>query len=329
MKRTSKQPLFYSLTALTVLTSGLAYAEVEVTAPNLEGGVTASLGALYLVPSADGQDYAATFHGSEDDEITRFDGNFVEVNPGYDFGFEASLGYLFDNTANGIELYYRGINTNDSDSISRGLDAPENEGIFVPLFNGSTVDAASSDLSYELNAADLMINQFMDIGNAVQMRFSVGASYLNLEKEQTGHFVGFDGAQQWEIYAEELVHGSQSQFSGFGPRFAADARYELGEGFGLLGGASFAYYIGDMDVSDTFVATFDDDYMSKSSDTYTDIVQDNINNHSVTNLRGNIGIDYVYFFEEDEDFHAFGIELGYLVDYYADALQQLNYSSNG
>ncbi|HLF66247.1 MAG TPA: Lpg1974 family pore-forming outer membrane protein, partial [Gammaproteobacteria bacterium] len=43
---------------------------------------------------------------------------------------------------------------------------------------------------------------------------------------------------------------------------------------------------------------------------------------TVTNLRANIGVDYV-FFDEDDGFRL-GLELGYLVDYYADAIHELS-----
>ncbi len=322
MKRTSNKPLLYSLTSLVVLSSSVAYAETRVTAPTLEGGFTGSIGAIYLSPSSDDQNYAGTYADVENTTTTEVIAeNIVEVNPGYDFGVQASLGYLFEDTANGLEFFYRVINTSDSDNVS----SDANTIVFIPQFDDEVL-SASSDLSYELNAVDLMFNQFMDIGDVVQMRFSLGASYLNLEKDQTSYYVGFEGGLEEELLA--LDYASDSQFSGFGPRFSTDARYEFGPGFGLLGGASLAYYIGDMDVRDTFIAeAIVNPGLKQNTEKDTQNYNDDLNNHAVTNLRANIGIDYVYFFD-DEEGYTFGIELGYLVDYYADATQKLNYISD-
>ncbi len=304
MKITANKPLLYTLTSLALISASTAHAS-RVTAPTLEGGISASIGALYLVPSADGQDYAVSFSESSDFN-TEYD-NVVEVNPGYDFGFEASLGYVFDETANGVELLYRVINTSENDSVA------STDSLLVETLDGEDdIASASSDLKYDLNAVDLMFNQFMDIGNAVQMRFSLGASYLNLKKEQNSYY------HEIEFVANtsdsELFN---TKFSGFGPRIATDARYDFGQGFGILAGGSLAYYVGDMHVTNKSIST-------TGNDSSTFNTTDDLDNHAVTNLRANIGIDYVYFF--DNEASTLGLELGYLVDYYADAIQQFNAS---
>ena len=47
-------------------------------------------------------------------------------------------------------------------------------------------------------------------------------------------------------------------------------------------------------------------------------IDNTVDNHSVTNLRVNVGIDYVYFFDNKDNQRL--VSIGYLVDYYADAV---------
>jgi hypothetical protein len=46
---------------------------------------------------------------------------------------------------------------------------------------------------------------------------------------------------------------------------------------------------------------------------------DQNDNHAVTNLRANLGIDYVYFFDND-NLSTLGLEIGYEVDTYFDGV---------
>ncbi len=303
MKRTANKLFIYTLSSIAVLASCLAAAETRVIAPSLEGGMTATVGTFYVAPSADTQDYALqSFIGGTYLSNT---GNIVEVNPGYNFGFEAALGYIFADTANGVELLYRTVETHDNDSVYNA-----DETIYSPIFDDDYTGATSS-LKYELNAIDLMFNQFINLGQAVQMRFSAGASFVDLEKKQNSKFNDDDD--------DADLFQNNSKYNGVGPRVATDGRYDFGQGFGIVGGASLAFFTGDMDVHDTF-SSFDSIGVQK--------VKDDLDNHIVTNLRGNLGIDYVYFFNDDE-LSAVGIELGYMVDYYADAITQLNYADVG
>lgn len=272
------------------LAASSVQAQELVTAPSLDGGVTASIGTFFVTPSADNESYALT---GEPNQVS-----VLNINPDYEFGVDATIGYIFDETANGIELSFRNINTSDTDSsegfIPEARGAQEEDGFF------------DSNLGYELNSLDLTISQFMDVGNHMQMRFIGGLAYVELEQEQKTSFLQEDETTD---YFED-----ESEFNGFGPRLGIDARYDLSEkmqGFGIVAGGSVAYYLGDLDLHHTFTsASIDDNTAQISSDA---------DNHSVTNLRGNLGFDYVYFLD-NQDRSTIGLELGYQVDYYADAV---------
>jgi hypothetical protein len=273
-----------SLGTLTLITTSVVNAEQIVTVPTLEGGINASVGTWYALPSADNNIIEGGIITDDNNHTT------VERNDGdYGFGWQAALGYVFDETANGIELSYRGLN-NDNEESAHGVinDDP------------SEMNHTSN---YELTAFDLMLSQFIAIGDSMQMRFLGGLSYVELEQELNETAL-VDAGRTLHAHAQ-----ANSDFSGWGPRVGIDARYDFGQGFGIVGGGSAAYLLGEIDYNNSFfletvnAGTNEDDH----------------DNHSVTNLRGNLGIDYVFFFEEN-DLPTAGIELGYQVDYYANAI---------
>ncbi len=314
MKQMSNQFFLYSLTSLAVTASSLAYAQEDAQAPSLEGGITASIGTFYAAPTGGNQDYAQVLVNTDDFD-TFANTQIAEVTPDYDFGFAASLGYVFEDTANSVELSYRGFDSDDNNDSVEFVNE-----VYVPVFD-HFYDIATSSLSYQFNAVDLMFNQFLDIGTHVQVRFAAGASYLNIEKNQNNTYSEQDfNSPPGDLYSQDANY--QSEFDGFGPRVGIDGRYDFGEdiaGFGIVAGGSLAYYVGDLDVTGTTITGIDPDESSQ----FTNTVTDDVDNHGVTNLRANVGIDYVYFFENEES--TLGIELGYLIDYYADAISDITF----
>jgi hypothetical protein len=304
MKRNLIQYTLCGLGALTLAHSAYAHEEEKenllgnpVSTPVFEGGVTASIGTFYVTPSAENEYYGASLNSNVEEDISA--ASVLNVDPGYDFGIQATLGYIFENTANGIELSFRNITTSDSDSAA-GIE-----------LNGSIDEPGDlhSNLGYELNAFDLMISQFIDIGNNMQMRFAGGLAYVELEQTQDTSFEPLDPA------ATDSAANNKSEFTGWGPRLGIDARYDFGQGFGIVAGGSVAYFLGELTIDSTLFAH---DLPNQESLH----VQNEIDSHGVTNLRGNLGIDYVFFF--DDEASTLGLELGYLADYYADGVGNLN-----
>jgi hypothetical protein len=283
-----------SLTSLAIMTAVAAHADQAVVVPTLEGGFTASVGTFFYATSAEETGFQ---YGPRENMEANNNGD-------YNFGWQATLGYVFEDTANSIELSYRGLDSTDTQSyndLTRGTGANE------VLVN------AQDSVNYNLETGDLMLTQFVDFGDFVQMRFLGGLSYLFLERkiDVTADITNI------ELTEKTVVAHEKSKFSGFGPRVGLDARYDFGgEGFGIVGGASLAYFLGTMEYNDTVQQT--EPTTGKPFEH-----QDNNDNHNVTNLRANLGIDYVYYMEDD-DYPTFGLELGYLVDYYADAITANN-----
>lgn len=320
MKNAVNKLFVLSCCSLTTLAALSAQADEMAYAPTLEGGVFASVGTFYVIPDSVSQEYATSVTNLETTQLDRaFEatalGNPVNNDGEYDFGLEATLGYAFADTANSIELNYRWINA-DSDASAAGV-------YVIPDFgpNGSPefLDAdVANALNYELDSADLMMAQFLNIGEFMQLRLLGGLAYLNLEQE---NHTTYTNAQ---VTSEQFFHNNNSQYEGWGPRVGLDSRYDFGNGFGIVGGGSVAYFLGELNSN----ASTTDNFQLNNNFVH---FEDNIDSHTVVNLRANLGVDYVYFFDNDEG-STLGLELGYLVDYYIDAVNTItgvNQTSGG
>jgi len=288
-----------ALSSLTILavTGTAAFAEQATIAPTLEGGVTAAIGAMYVVPSAANDDYATSGSLLGGSELA---GSTLNVDPDYEFGLLASLGYVFDNTANAVELAYRGL----FDSSSTSSASVTGGDVILPQFPEDGFDEAKSKLEYEYHSVDLMFSQFMNLGEHVQVRFSAGASYVDLEQKQSSDF----GLSLVPSVAYNET--TKSEYTGFGPRVGIDGRYDFGQGFGILAGGSAAYYLGDLDTKFSIIDI-------GSGGMATIDLKNNKSDHSVTNLRGHVAVDYVYFLDNEQR-STVGIEVGYMSDWYDD-----------
>ncbi len=293
------------ITSLTCFISTVAFADQDVVVPTLEGGLTASIGTFYATPSTGDYNYANHItmdHSGAFPSVTTPAYNTTD----YDFGFAASLGYLFEETANGVELSYRGFHSSTDASVTS--DGTGKDFIGVPGENNTQYVAASNELTYDFDTVDLMFSQFVNFGEFVQMRFSGGLAYVFIKQKSQTYF-DVDPTE-----ADAGLQVTESKFNGLGPRLGTDGRYDFGDGFGVLGGVSLAYLIGDLDSNNQFfnevTGVEDWDY------------EENIDNHAVLNVRANLGIDYVFFIDNDEG-STVGVELGYLADYYVEAVNEI------
>ncbi len=273
----------YSLSSLALFATHSATAEELVTVPTLEGGITAAITGWYAVASADNEVYSTAIVGTQP---TNFEVHTIDSE--YDWSIDAALGYIFAGTANGIELLYRNLDSSDESSADIPTDA-----------------VATGELSYELNAGDLMISQFMDVGEHVQLRIMGGLSYV--EFEQSIHTTETE---------KHISAHQKSEFIGWGPRVGIDARYDFDEaleGFSFVGGASLAYYLGELDLN---LKTF-------TNETLSNTAKETLDNHGIPNFRANLGLDYVYFINAEEG-DAVGLEVGYQIDYYNDVVGSID-----
>lgn len=297
-----------SLTALALVASKLVYADAVVTVPSLPCQYSASLGTFYAAPSVDNQAFANRF--SPNDTFT-FINNPVNVQTNYDWGFTASLGYIFNNTANGIELLYRGINTTSDKNFVHSDTGVMLESIPV-LLPGAT--DAVNQVGYKYHSLDLMLSQLISLGSCAQVRFLLGLAYVEINESSNTNVTGTPEPNPNPNSNGSIVTQKSSQFNGLGPRLGMDVRRDFCPGFGLIGSGSIAYFQGDMTFSEAFAAP---NLLTPFS------VNDSIAQHAVLNFRGKVGIDYQYCFDSTP-FSSAGVEVGYQADYYNNAVVDIS-----
>jgi hypothetical protein len=279
-----------ALCSVTLCTSNLAYAQTDefVYVPTLEDAITGSIGALFLVPSSDFESYFAVPSFSNDG--TNY--NVLNVNPAYQFGIDASLGYIFDETANGVDLFFRNLSTSDSDTTVFEVTEELNANV-------------TGDLGYDLTAFDLMFSQFAELGRFMEMRLMAGLAYVELKQNRS---TDLDPSETDFSFSNQT-----SKFTGWGPRVGIDSRYDFFGVFGLVAGGSAGYYLGKLDTT-TQITT---------SPGVSENATDTQDNHGVMNFRANIALDFLFVYD-DMDNSNMGLEAGYLIDYYDDGVGSQN-----
>ncbi len=288
-----KKFLSSSLTSLTVLASSVVYADQLVDVPALEGGFTGMIGTMYVEPSSDSENFGVNSSSG------------LNINPDFSFGIQAALGYIFDNTANGVEVVWRHLEAHDPND---GFGFANPKGVPAEGF-------LYSELDNEFNSLDVMISQFLDVGESMQMRLVAGASYLELEQNQKTTFADITHEPQTSPPTITNYTTEHSMFVGWGPRVGIDTRYQFEDIYdtdidiGLVAGGTLAYYLGSLKTNSKHFFIEGGNYP----------LYNEYHTHSVTNIRANVGLDYVYFFEDD-DYPTIGVEVGYQVDYYADGI---------
>ncbi len=309
MKRMSNK-LF--LSSLTFIASSAVYAEEHVTVPTLEGGVEAMIGGFWAVSSANDQSFDIN-QNINFDEVLNF--QTLNVDPNYDFSWQASVGYVFEDTSNSIELSFRTYDSSADDS-----KANTEQFFFIPV---STTAYGKQDNQYQ--NWDLMISQFLDVGTHMQLRLLGGISYLSeLNQTNSSNYTLEIPSYFREndfLFAEVSDHSS-SDYNGLGPRIGIDTRYDFGDGFGIVGGGSVAYYLGELENKDQLDWDGTAHPIGFPKPIHFDnhlTAQDNQDDHAVTNLSANLGVDYVYFFD-NEELSTLGLELGYEVDSYLEGI---------
>jgi len=105
-----------SLALLALGLSAPAFADSTVLVPSQHGGFKVGIDALYLRPTNSDLNYATSF-ALPADFTAGFERN-AYVDPSYDWGFYAQIGYLFPCTGNDLTLGYTYLRSDETDSIA-------------------------------------------------------------------------------------------------------------------------------------------------------------------------------------------------------------------
>ena len=318
--------LFVALLALGL--TAPAFADDAVLVPSQQGGFKVGIDALYLRPTSAGLDYATLATDPTDFPIGFESNANATINPSYNFGVYAQVGYLFPCTGNDLTLGYTYLSGNSTDSIvappltiSGNVAIPNGVVFVLPLtavsFSSAlSFSSAQGKLEYTLNVVDLEAGQRFASG-PYDMRMFAGLRYANIDSTLSTLAAPFTLPPGIFGLVNIFVSQNQefnSQFRGIGPRVGVDTRYCFGSGFGvdvdvstaLLVGNVNSHYNGSLTSTITTPPTTSNFHAENSSRTRV-----------IPVLEAKLGLDYAYTFCSNRS--ALIFEVGYQVTNYFNA----------
>lgn len=231
---------------------------------------------------------------------------------------------------------------------------------FGSFVDSVTLDSAKSDFRYY--AVDLDLGQHVNVGCNFRVRWFGGLRYANFEKTFDESFSGSSSGVSETVGTDFVVIISEatgtihtdvtatststftdavrqkSELDGIGPRFGADADFNLGGGFGIVGGISTALLVAEtnssfnerLDIASA--TTFDIDatftgsavgatLVTTGADPFSGSTSTVVHNRRpdldriVPNMDAKLGLDFVYQFSNCAKSRLV-VEAGYMVSHY-------------
>lgn len=295
------------------------HSNLNVSIPVFNGGLTFGLAGLYLKPTTSELDYAVTYPAIDNTD----NGRYQSVNADFDWGYKASIGYIFPCTGNDVRLSYSYFNNTTKDNLkSNHFNAA-----LTPFEVSSGSDgilaletSANAKTKFKYQVADLETGQHIDLGCHAHVRAFAGLRYANLDSHlDANYFVLVNNLVNQNQGHMDVFTAQNSRFQGIGPRLGMDVNYDIGNGFGIAGEVGSALLVGDIhsnfsqrDITVTSTSTIEDVFSYKIPK----------ENRVVPNLDAKLGINYSYQFCNPTR-SKLTVEAGYLVDQYFNSMDRL------
>lgn len=254
---------------------------------NNPGGVYAGIAGLYMQPAETGLGLVT------DSWLYGGTARSKPFNVNYKWAGNVKLGYDMPSSANNIEANYLFL-SNTTHAINDFSDGSTAFGSI--LFPNVAIPAAflpglssNAYLKYEVNQVDLKVGRkYNDMSGVFHVRGSLGVRYAELKHSLTFAAPG------------NMI----SRFSGTGPMFSVDSRYQLSYGLGLVGYFDYAMLAGQSDAHS---------FVTSSSFVWPK------RQRVVNNVTAKVGLDYTYAMSAA----SVTIEGGYQVNQYFDAFNTI------
>ncbi len=330
-----------------------------VNVPQLPGGFVVGVSGYYLEPSpTDGDlDFASANINASNSVSNTFFSKLYNVDPGYNWGWGANIGYIFPNTGNDVNLSYFYLDTgNENQNVfispfnnngtNNNVTPIVNNFVFntvaipdleIPIFLDPVLTNAAAEVSYRINQVDLTAGQFINVGCRLRLHPNVGLRYADLERKINSVYSGTasflstvaePGASTFDEISSFAAVREDSDFSGIGPLAGIDASYYIGMGFGAVAHADAALLIGTVD-SETDV--FAQNIINQGENLLAPIT---IINAGVFSYRDDstrrvvpvgdlkLGLDYTYLFNNAAN-SDLTLEIGWQASEYYNAVDRL------
>lgn len=260
-----------AVTLSSFLVSANAYVpygvnKLDVVVPRYCGAFTFGIYGLYWRPAVAHLDYVLVWDSVDDsgDPVFSSGGEPISLNPSYNWGYKANVGYIFPCSGYDIAATYTNYDHDFKEfipnsapglssfmSLARGEISSNTLGFADPVvlafpFNDfeATIDAsripidfseARTDFAYQ--AWDLELGKSVSVGCDIRFRWFGGIRYMQLDHELNVDYIGSlttsfidtpaPGASLTVNANADLLVTQDSNYNGVGPRFGMGVNYFL------------------------------------------------------------------------------------------------------
>lgn len=336
-------PVFAALPAATDPT--------EVSVPLLDGGFVVGLEGFYLQPTISN---GLGNYASVNTNIIN-NSRLVNVDPGFDWGWGAMLGYVFPQMGNDVALSYEHLDTKDSSSVMGNNFLPVNfpvtfvftTGTSNPFENTLNFTNVHATQEFDLNQVDLTAGQYINVGCRLQLHPLAGLRFADIDYDSSTHYNGNGEVDLFDVEDPTALIASakfplfvntreKSDYQGVGPLVGMDGNYYLGSGFGLVGHFASSLLVGNIDsrldaniliLSAPFIDTsgaplgFSSTGLAGQGEIKADSIA-----RIVPNLDAKLGLDYTFLFNNQANSYL-TLEAGYRVSEYFNAIDLIRSSA--
>lgn len=306
-------------------TSLHAAAELNVSVPQLKGGLTVGIQGIYAEPgiSNGDLDYATVVvpmnttsaHPSATTETK-------SVEPDFDWGYGASIGYVFPNTGNDVNVSYWHLNANSKVSANAIGEVVSLASFTPAIFNQSDKvnGVASANFHLNLNQVDLTAGQYINLATYLHLHPFAGLRYVDVKRDLNANAtitrptISATTVQS-SITATSTPFNSNevatetSDFSGIGPVVGVNIEYPLIGKLNLTSDFSGSLLITDLHAKLQQVYSVGARQVIRSNGIGNQILLPGASqfefsansNRIIPNLTAGMGLDYRYVFNNESD----------------------------
>lgn len=182
----------------------------------------------------------------------------------------------------------------------------------------------SSDVKTQLDAIDLDVGQYVDVGTRLEMRLFAGLRFAEVRSDQTiNSAYEIPGVNAVAIGAVADREELNSKFTGVGPRVGIDSVYHIGNCFGIVGHASMSLLVGQTQNNgnrNIDMAPLPDNEDLPNRSLHSDTNVDD-STRVVPALDAKLGLNYSHEFDNES---VLTLEGGYQVTQYIDAVDRID-----
>ena len=240
-----------------------------------------------------------------------------EVNPGYKFGFDAGIGWMFHSLNTNLSANWTRVYSNSSAS----MEVPLASDMVGPFFSigpdANFFKQASAHAAFHFDEVSLDYGTYIHFGNRLHTNLFAGLAYTRIKQTLTSTYASADSSIILSV-------DTPSTFIGGGPQLGLDFAYRIVKGLHLTGDVAFDLLTGslrnhtDYSTTSPLLATLGLPNPNFQSTTVPDRLQ------VVPGIESRLGFAYSVAFGKH---YVIDLEAGYETKIYMNAVQSTDMGS--